>query len=103
MKGSILIDVPLAALRITEGQDRLTLYTFNTGVAKHHFCSTCGIHPFHQLRSEPDKYGINGVCLDGLDRYLFEELPVHDGQNHPKDNDGRSGWAGVVRYESRTR
>ena len=98
MKGNIMIDVPLSALTVTAGEDLLTLYTFNTGVAKHRFCSRCGIHPFHQLRSEPDKFGVNAVCLDGFSRYDFAELPVHDGQNHPRDNEGRKGVAGVLRF-----
>ena len=99
MKGSVLIDLPLDALEVTEGEEHLTLYTCNTGVAKHRFCSTCGIHPFHQLRSDPTKFGVNAVCLDGFNRYDFAELPVNDGQNHPKDRDGVRRWAGVVRFE----
>ena len=99
MKGNVMVDVPLTGLEITKGEDNLTLYTFNTGVAKHRFCKTCGIHPFHQLRSEPDKFGVNAVCLDGVSRFDFTEMPVHDGQNHPKDNNGIRRWSGVMRFE----
>lgn len=93
-----MIDVPLSALQIESGEDHLTLYTFNTDVAKHHFCNRCGIHVFHQLRSEPDKFGINAVCLNEVSPDDFDALPVHDGQNHPKDNNGVQGVAGLLRY-----
>lgn len=95
-----MIDVPLDALEIIQGTDHLALYAFNTFAARHHFCDTCGIHPFHQLRSDSTKYGINAVCLDGWSRYDFSELPVHDGRNHPNDNDGATRWAGMVRFEA---
>ena len=43
--------------------DRFSLYTFNTHEAKHRFCGHCGIHPFHQLRSNPDNYGVSADYL----------------------------------------
>lgn len=98
MKGVVMLDVPLAALEITAGEDSLTLYTFGSGEAKHRFCSVCGIHPFHLTRSDPDKYGINVACIDGMTIYDFEEVPVFDGQNHPMDT-GKSVYLGVMRYE----
>jgi hypothetical protein len=41
-KGAVTVGAPLDALEIVEGADLLTLYQFNTGVAKHWFCSRCG-------------------------------------------------------------
>jgi hypothetical protein len=49
------------------GKDDLATYTFNTGVAKHHFCKTCGIHPFYIPRSDPDKIDVNARCLDDFE------------------------------------
>ena len=98
MKGVVMLDVPLGALEITKGEEMLTLYTFGSGEAKHRFCSRCGIHPFHQTRSDPDKYGINIACIDGMTIYDFAEVPVFDGQNHPMDS-GESNYLGVMRYE----
>ena len=37
--GFIHVIVPESRFRITAGEDRLTRYTFNTGVAQHLFCS----------------------------------------------------------------
>lgn len=98
MKGVVMIDVPLDQLTIDEGEELLTIYTFNTGQAKHRFCSRCGIHPFHQTRSDPDKYGINAACLEGMSPYDWPEVPVFDGQNHPADNGGQGRCAGVIRF-----
>jgi len=98
MKGVVMIDVPLADLAIDAGEELLTLYTFNTGEAKHRFCSRCGIHTFHQTRSDPDKFGINAACLEGMSPYDWAELPVFDGRNHPSDNGGKGRYAGVMRY-----
>ena len=37
---------------------------FNTGTAKHHFCSVCGIKSFYVPRSKPDGFSVNVRCLD---------------------------------------
>ena len=52
---------------LSAASDALTTYRFNTGVAKHTFCATCGIHPFYVPRSDPDKIDVNVRCLDGVD------------------------------------
>ena len=50
--------------RLVHGSDRITTYTFNTGTAKHHFCSVCGVKSFYVPRSKPDGYSVNLPCLD---------------------------------------
>jgi len=42
MTGYLHLIVNADRFRFTQGEDMLTTYTFNTGTAKHHFCSTCG-------------------------------------------------------------
>lgn len=44
----------------------LSLYTFNKHLAKHYFCPSCGIHPFHRPRTRPDLWAVNIRCLDGV-------------------------------------
>ena len=56
--------VPAARFRITQGREALSLYTFNTGTAKHYFCSHCGCKPFYVPRSHPDGWSINARCID---------------------------------------
>jgi hypothetical protein len=50
--------------RLLSGDDALTNYQFNTGVAKHLFCRHCGIKSFYVPRSHPDGYSVNVRCLD---------------------------------------
>ena len=67
MRGAIMAKVPEAALEILAGEDALTLYEWNSRVAKHYFCSRCGIYVFHRKRAAPDSFGVNVFCLDGFD------------------------------------
>jgi hypothetical protein len=53
--------------RLVAGEDKLTLYQWNMRIARHYFCSVCGIYPFHRKRSMPDHYGVNVRCLDDFD------------------------------------
>jgi hypothetical protein len=62
---------PAEQLRIVLGEDALTLYQFNTGVAKHFFCKHCGIYPFHQTRTNPKAWRVNVGCLHGVDPYAL--------------------------------
>ena len=41
-------------LKILRGEDKLTLYRWNTRVARHYFCSACGIYNHHQRRDRSE-------------------------------------------------
>lgn len=84
-KGAIVASVKLSGIRIVKGEALLRLYQFNTFTAKHYFCSICGIYTHHQRRSNPEEYGYNVGCLEGVNPYLIENVPVNDGVNHPAD------------------
>ena len=62
--GYLHLIVPAERFKLTRGRDALTTYTFNTGVAKHHFCSVCGVKSFYVPRSHPDGISVNARCLD---------------------------------------
>ncbi|WP_068875660.1 MULTISPECIES: GFA family protein [unclassified Phenylobacterium] len=66
-KGALMAKVPESGLTVEAGEENLTLYQWNTGVARHWFCRTCGIYPFHRKRSAPDSYGVNVGCLEDFD------------------------------------
>lgn len=99
MRGAVAVSAALGGLTITEGQDLLTLYRFNTGTAQHFFCSRCGIYTHHQRRSNPQEYGVNVACLEGLGPFDFPEVPVNDGVNHPSDPGNAPRLAGWLRFE----
>jgi hypothetical protein len=56
--------VPKSRFRLLRGHEHLTTYTFNTGVARHLFCSACGIKSFYVPRSHPDGYSVSARALD---------------------------------------
>ena len=56
--------VPRSRFKLLSGEAALTNYQFNTGTAKHLFCSVCGIKSFYVPRSHPDGFSINARCLD---------------------------------------
>jgi hypothetical protein len=62
--GFLHLIVPADRFRLLSGADSLTSYSFNTGVAKHLFCSACGIKSFYVPRSHPDGFSVNAHCLD---------------------------------------
>ena len=78
-KGAIMAGVLLEHLRVTRGADNLSLYQWNTGIARHYFCRTCGIYTHHQRRSNPDEYGFNVGCVDDYAQIDFGEVGVSDG------------------------
>ncbi len=83
-KGFLHLIVPASQFTLLNGQDILSTYRFNTGVAQHHFCRICGIHSFYRPRSHPDAFDVNVRCLDGAVMADFEVVPF-DGQ-HWEDN-----------------
>jgi hypothetical protein len=78
-KGFLGLIVPADDFELLSGEGELESYRFNTRVAEHRFCRTCGIHPFSRPRSHPDSVDINLRCLDdGID--AFEIVPF-DGRH----------------------
>tara|TARA_E500000081_G_C5970925_1_gene278095 strand:+ start:136 stop:504 length:369 start_codon:yes stop_codon:yes gene_type:complete len=71
--------------KITKGEDKLKLYQFHTKVAKHYFCSECGIYTHHNPRSNPAMTGFNLGCVDEVDVANLKDITLIDGQNHPMD------------------
>ena len=78
--GFVHLIVPESRFRITAGEDKLTDYTFNTGVAHHLFCKVCGVKSFYRPRSNPDGWSVNARCLDAADDLEITIEPF-DGRN----------------------
>lgn len=77
--GFLHLIVPKSRFRLLAGEDALATYTFNTHVARHHFCRTCGIKPFYIPRSNPDGVDVNVRCLDAPPTDLI--VQAFDGRN----------------------
>ena len=84
-KGAIMSMVKNEDFKIIKGEDKLKLYQFHTKVAKHYFCSICGIYTHHNPRSNPSMIGFNVGRIDDVDIFKFKNVVVNDGKNHPLD------------------
>ena len=84
-KGVLMTMVKKEDFQITKGLDKLKLYQFHSKVAKHFFCSICGIFTHTRPRINPKLYMINIACIEGVDPFEYENVSVNDGNNHPLD------------------
>jgi hypothetical protein len=80
MTGFLHLIVEKDRFRLTKGADKIETYTFNTGTAKHHFCSICGVKSFYVPRSKPDGYSVNLRCLDD-GQVRVTNIALFDGQH----------------------
>lgn len=78
--GFLHLIVPKSKFKLLKGKNNLTTYTFNTRVAKHTFCKTCGVKPFYIPRSIPDGYSVNLRCLD-KSNFVEIDFEEFDGKN----------------------
>ena len=90
-KGFLHLIVAPGQFELRGGEDALTTYRFNTGVARHTFCATCGIHPFYVPRSDPDKIDVNVRCLDNVDPSALD-VKQFDGKHWEQAMAGRVPW-----------
>jgi len=97
MRGAVMVKVPEADLTVTAGEGALTLYQWNGRIAKHYFCSNCGIYVFHNKRAAPDHFGVNVRCLTDVS---ITDAPIRairatEGENMSVKTDGaRAHWPG---------
>lgn len=78
--GFLHLIVPAERFTLVQGKDVLTEYRFNTGVARHLFCSICGVKSFYVPRSNPDGFSVNFRCLDPGTVREYSVVPF-DGQH----------------------
>lgn len=98
MRGAVAVSAEIGGIKFLRGEDALTSYRFNTRSAQHFFCSKCGIYTHHQRRSNPNQYGVNVACLEGVSPFDFSDVPVFDGVHHPSDAGGQLRRAGTLRF-----
>jgi hypothetical protein len=92
-KGYLHLIVPRDRFELLSGEGELTTYRFNTGVAQHLFCRTCGIHGFYVPRSDPDKIDVNVRCLDaGAVDLATLRVEQFDGRHWEESMRGALPW-----------
>ena len=93
MSGYLHLIVPRTHFRLLRGAEVLSEYCFNTGVARHLFCSRCGVKSFYVPRSNPDGYSVNLRCLD---QSTIAEVTIE-----PFDDRDREAAEASIRHLSR--
>lgn len=78
--GFLHLIVGAGEFRLLHGEEVLSTYAFNTGVARHHFCSICGVKSFYYPRSHPDGVSVNVHCID-MESVDKVTVTAFDGQN----------------------
>ena len=90
--GYLHLILPLSKFKLLCGEENIHSYTFNSGIARHTFCSTCGIKPFYTPRSNPDGIDVNVRCLDAKPKSM--KLVKFDGRQWEQN-------AGKLAHKSR--
>ncbi|MEM7762733.1 MAG: GFA family protein [Pseudomonadota bacterium] len=78
--GFVGLIVPAERFELLRGEKALREYRFNTGVARHWFCGTCGVKSFYRPRSNPEGVSIN---IHTLEQHWMAEITIEpfDGQH----------------------
>ena len=81
-KGAMMSPDPIPAdgLHIEAAEGALGLYQFGSKKAKHYFCKTCGIYPFHETVRKAGHFRVNLGCVDGVDPLVLP-FDVFDGKH----------------------
>ena len=69
---------------LLEGEGSLSEYRFHTGVARHLFCSNCGIKSFYVPRSHPNAFSVNLNCIE-LPKGVAVTIEDFDGRHWSKN------------------
>lgn len=85
MKGFIHLIVTREDFTLDQGDEALSEYRFNTGVARHLFCRVCGVHSFYVPRSHPDGIDVNVRCLDQNPGFVVEAFNGRHWEEHVRE------------------
>jgi len=72
--------IPEENLKVEVEGDNLGLYQFDSKIAKHYFCKTCGIYTHNEMLRMPGRMRVNLGCIEGLETDDLA-LMVFDGKN----------------------
>lgn len=84
MSGYQHLIIPAARFRLLRGTEELREYRFESEVARHLFCSRCGVKSFYVPRSNPDGVSLNVRCLE-LPMSCNLQMSPFDGRHWSKN------------------
>ena len=84
--GYLHLIVTASRFNLLCGEESLVDYRFHTGVARHLFCSVCGIKSYYVPRSHPGSFSVNLNCIN-LPGEIDVAIQAFDGRNWSKSRD----------------
>ncbi len=67
LKKSITMkSIPKENFSLLSGEKNIIEYQWNKNIAKHFFCSDCGVYTHHIRRRDPNQISINIRCVDDI-------------------------------------
>ena len=72
-RGALNHRVNESDIRVLTPLAELSVYEWNTKIAKDYFCPVCGILPFRRPRNGADIWTVNVRCLEGVD---LDAIPI---------------------------
>ena len=93
-KNALMVKVHESRFELIAGGEALAEYRFHTHTARHFFCRTCGIYPFHRKRSDPSSYGVNTGCLEAFDPTSFPVRRADGASMTIETEQPRAEWRG---------
>ncbi|MBI04870.1 MAG: type I-B CRISPR-associated protein Cas8b1/Cst1 [Pelagibacteraceae bacterium] len=60
------------SIKINSGYENLSIYKFNTNIAKHHFCKKCGIFVYSNRRFDSNGIAVNLGCIDDINTFKID-------------------------------
>ena|ERR1700741_5033294 len=74
-KGSLLWFVPREQFNYLGSDSDVAVYDFNKHMIHHHFCKTCGVHPY-ALGVDPKGNEMAAINLRCVEQIELEKIPV---------------------------
>ena len=72
--------IPVENLKVEAEPEAIGLYQFDSKIAKHYFCKTCGIYTHNEMLRKPGHCRVNLGCIDEIDSQALE-VELFDGKN----------------------
>jgi hypothetical protein len=93
-KNAVMVKVHEDDFRLLSPHKTVSEYRWNTQIARHYFCKTCGIYTFHRKQAAPDHYGVNVFCLDSVDPTPIPIRPTEGANMDVVKEGARDEWTG---------
>ena len=81
-KSIIMKPIKKEDFHLLSGESTLNNYQWNKNIAKHYFCTFCGVYTHHLRRRDPSQISINIMCVDDILLPSTIKINQVDGASH---------------------